>query len=109
MIDTYHVDMEHKATLREQEVQEEKNRLMEVVEENMSENTVMMEGNNNVRFSVNYSVAIRKTVNTNEMARQIGVTYNLRQGTRNFKDSYKIVLVSFSIEANVSSRSKSCV
>lgn len=78
MIDTYHVDMEHKAKLREQEVQEEKNRLMEVVEENMSENTVMMEGNNNVRFSVNYSVAIRKTVNTNEMARQIGVTYNLR-------------------------------
>ena len=75
MIDTYHVDMENKAKLREQEVQEEKNRLMEVIEENMSENTIMMEGNNNMRFSVNYSVTIRKTVNTNEMARQIVVTY----------------------------------
>lgn len=67
--------MENKAKLREQEVQEEKNRLMEVIEENMSENTIMMEGNNNMRFSVNYSVTIRKTVNTNEMARQIVVTY----------------------------------
>ena len=61
----------------------------------------MMEGNNNVRFSVNYSGIIRKTFNTNEMARQIDVTYNLREGARNFKDSCKIVLVSSSIEANM--------
>ena len=52
-IDTYHVDMEHEANLRQQEVQQGNNRLMEIIKEDMKGNKFLMEGHNNVNFSVN--------------------------------------------------------
>ena len=45
--------MEHEANLRQQEVQQGNNRLMEIIKEDMKENKFLMEGHNNVNFSVN--------------------------------------------------------
>ena len=106
VIDTFHVDIEHEARIREQEGEDLQRRFKEGIDENVTnEDTVMGSTNisdTSLNFAVNRSGAIQKTVSTNEIATQTDVNYNLREGTRNFKDSIKILLASSCAEANIS-------
>ena len=60
-----------------------------------------------MRFSVNNSENIRKTVSTNQMLRKIGITYNFHKDAGNFQDSLKILLAYSSAEANISPHQES--
>ena len=72
----------------------------------MNEDIDMMEStlNNGINdsFAVNRSGLIRTTVSTNEIETETDVSYNLRDGVRNFKESIKIILASSCAKANIS-------
>ena len=102
-LDIYHIDMEHERQVQQVEhelqdaMEEEREQRGELATEPVMESSIM-----NLNYSMNRSGLIRDTTDTTDSETQTDVSYSLRDGVRNFKESVKVALANTCAEANVS-------